>query len=150
MVDHRLLKRMQFAVGSGDAFDGLDLGAVRLRRQHQAASRRPAIDQNRASAAHAVLAAKMGPGQLEPMPEKIRKHQAARHLGLMRLAVHLNLDVVFAHEDAFPTARSTARANDRDAMTFASCWRYFAEACASDIASSRPQSAAACSRSSRR
>ena len=46
----------------GEAFDRADLSAVRLHGEHQARAHRLAVDDHRAGAADAVLAADMGAG----------------------------------------------------------------------------------------
>ena len=53
----RLLQRMQSIRGRRDAFDGEELMSVRLHREHQAGPRRAAIEEDGASAAHAMLTA---------------------------------------------------------------------------------------------
>src|SRR5207342_1017888 len=53
----RLLQRVQLAVRTTETLDRAHLVAVRLRRKHDARSRRFAITQNRARAADTVLAA---------------------------------------------------------------------------------------------
>jgi hypothetical protein len=55
----------------GQALDSLDLGGVRLRRQHEAGTGRATVDKHGAGAAYAVLAAKTGTDQAEVVPEDI-------------------------------------------------------------------------------
>ena len=77
IVAERLLQRMQ-RVGIGrDAFDGHDLVAVGLHREHQAGARRIAVEQDGAGAAHAVLAAEMRAGEAQPMAQEIGQRQRA-------------------------------------------------------------------------
>jgi hypothetical protein len=59
-----LLQRRE-RVAVAEAFDRGDRSFVRLHRQHQAGSRTAAVNQNRAGAAHAVLAAEMRAGEPE-------------------------------------------------------------------------------------
>jgi len=87
MVVEGLLQRMQRLAVRRDAFDGEDIVAVGLHREHQARARRIAVEQNRAGAADAVLAAEMGAGELKPLAQKVRQRQAHRHGGFMALAV---------------------------------------------------------------
>jgi hypothetical protein len=49
----------------GQAFDGRDLAALRLKRQHRAALDRLAVDVDDAGAALAGVAADVGPGEME-------------------------------------------------------------------------------------
>jgi len=55
------------------------LPALGLRREHQAGPDRVAVDQHRAGAAHAVLAAQVGAGEPELVPQKICERGA--HVG---------------------------------------------------------------------
>src|SRR5215218_4024624 len=64
MVAERLLERRQLAPG-GKSFDGLDLRAVRLDREHHAALDELAVDDHRARAAVAGVAAHVAAGQVE-------------------------------------------------------------------------------------
>ena len=64
-------------------FDGQDLVAVRLHGEHQARARRAAIEQDRAGAADAVLAAEMRAGEAELMAQEIGERHA--HLDLLSL-----------------------------------------------------------------
>ena len=61
VLDERLLQRVQL-VAVRQALDGADLASLGLHREHQARAHRFAVDQHRAGAADAVLAADMGPG----------------------------------------------------------------------------------------
>src|SRR5262249_8007575 len=64
------------AVRGGQALDRLNLMAVRLDGQHQARAGWLAVDEDRARAAHAVLAADMGAGQREILSNEITEEQA--------------------------------------------------------------------------
>src|ERR1700730_16359344 len=70
MLAKRLLQRRKPAVLTGEPLDCDDLAAVSLHRKHQAGSRRPAIDQHRAGAAHAMLATDMRTGRLRSRRRK--------------------------------------------------------------------------------
>jgi len=61
----------QFARRWRDAFDGGDLVAVGLYREHQAGARRLAVEQHGAGAADAVLAAGMRAGETEIVAQAI-------------------------------------------------------------------------------
>ena len=62
--------------GVGQAFDGLDLGAVALHRQHQAAAHDLAVDAHGAGAADAVLAADMAAGERQIVAQEIDQRLA--------------------------------------------------------------------------
>ena len=59
----------------GEPFDGYDLGALGLHGEHEAGAHRRAIDDNRAGAAHAVLAADMGASEPQMMAQAIGQCQ---------------------------------------------------------------------------
>ena len=61
MLHEGALQRIEL-VAVRQAFDGADLLAVRLHREHQARAHRLAVDEHRAGAADAVLAADMRAG----------------------------------------------------------------------------------------
>src|SRR5205085_3313066 len=65
---------------AGEPFDGLDGAVVAGDREHQARAGRFAVYEDRARAAHAVLAAEMRPGQIAALAQKISERQARRHL----------------------------------------------------------------------
>ena len=81
VLAERLLQRVRSSP-LGEALDGRDLGAVGLDGEHQARADRPAVDDHRAGAADAVLAAEVGPGE----PEASRRKSASSHahLGVAR------------------------------------------------------------------
>ena len=72
MVDEGLLHRMQRAV-LGQALDGGDLGAVLHHGKGQARNDAPFVDQHRAGAALAVVAALLGASQIEIFAERIKQ-----------------------------------------------------------------------------
>ena len=76
MIVHRLLQRMQFAVAAGQPFDGRELVAVGLHREHQAGAHRRAVEQDGAGAADAVLAADMGAGERQIVAQEIAEQHA--------------------------------------------------------------------------
>ncbi len=66
----------------GERFHGAHLAAFGLDRKRQARARGDAVDQHRAGAADAVLAADMGAGGAERVAEEIAEQHA--RLGLRR------------------------------------------------------------------
>ncbi len=88
--------------GIGQAFDGFDLGAVALHRQHQAAAHDLAVDANGAGAADAVLAADMAAGQRQILAQKIDQ-------GLARLDAFNNLFAVDGERNVDGMAAHEAR-----------------------------------------
>jgi hypothetical protein len=74
------------AVG-GEPFDGHELRAVRLHRQHDAGARRFAVEVNGARAAHAMLATDMGAGEAEVLAQEIREELARLASAFVTLAV---------------------------------------------------------------
>src|ERR1700756_350073 len=91
---------------AGKAFDGLDLAIVAGDREHQAGARRLTVDKDRAGAAHAVLAAEMGPGQIAPFAQKVGQRQARRHV-IGNLAA-VDADADRGHASTCWTARVAA------------------------------------------
>ena len=75
MRDERRLHRMQL-VAARDALDREDVGAVVADRQRQARIDPSAVDQDRARAALAAVAALLGSGQVEPLAQEIEQRDA--------------------------------------------------------------------------
>src|SRR2546427_4783187 len=71
----------------GQALDRVHLAAVGLRREHEAGANDFAVHAHRAGAAHAVLAADVGAGELELVPEEVGEVEARGHAALYPLAV---------------------------------------------------------------
>ena len=63
--------------GAAERLDGLDAAAVGLHRQRAAGARRETVEQDRAGAAHAVLAADMRAGQADFVADESRTEEAA-------------------------------------------------------------------------
>ncbi len=80
-LGERLLHRAERAVGVGEPLDGGDLEALRGDREHQAGAHRPAVDQDRAGAADAVLAADVGAGEAEVVAQRVGQQPARGHAG---------------------------------------------------------------------
>ena len=70
----------------GQPLDGGDLRAVGADREQQAGPDRRAVQQDGAGAAHAVLAADVGAGQLQVVAEEVGQQPARRHLDRVRAA----------------------------------------------------------------
>ena len=74
-------------------FDGDDFGAVGLHREHDAGAHGLAVEEDRAGAADAVLAADMGAGEAQDRREGNRPERARLAAPLTRLAVDGQTDV---------------------------------------------------------
>src|ERR1700682_3037407 len=136
MLMECLLQRMQGLRVGRNAFDRHDLVAVGLHREHQARSRRIAVEQYSAGTAHAMLAAEMGAGEAELMTQEIRQRHAHRHGCLVVLAVDGDGDVSrLAHGLLRAPMRSCALRSARRDSTVANCCRYEAGAWMSSMAS---------------
>src|ERR1051326_1467463 len=90
LAERRLQRRQAFV--ERQTFDGNDLGAFGLYRQHQTGADRGAVDQHRAGAANAVLAADMGAGQPQRVAQAIGQGQARFDFDLDGLAVDFKFD----------------------------------------------------------
>ena len=62
--------------GAADPLDRRDLGAVGLHGEHQARADGLAVEEHGARAAHTVLAAEVGAGELAVLPEEVGQGQA--------------------------------------------------------------------------
>jgi hypothetical protein len=69
----RLLDGVQRRARRGKALDCRHLVALGLNREHQARADRRTVEQDRAAAAYAVLAADVGAGQAEVVAEVVRE-----------------------------------------------------------------------------
>src|SRR5581483_11092773 len=85
------LQRVELAVVCQAFYCG-DLGAVRLDGQHQAGSHALAIHQDRAGAAHAVLAADVGARQLQVVAQEVGQRAARLDVALVSAAVNGEAD----------------------------------------------------------
>ena len=93
-----------------EPFDGGDAAAVGLRREHQARADGGAIDDHRAGAAHAMLAADMRAGEQEIVTQKVAQQQARFHATPIGCAVHGDGDLVpISVHDAPVRSRSPKR-----------------------------------------
>ena len=84
------------------ALDGLDRVAVGLRGEHQAGANGNAVEDHRAGAADAVLAADMGPRQQEIVPQEVAQQQSRLHGAAVWRAVHRDADIVGVSGHAAP------------------------------------------------
>src|SRR5271169_5348766 len=83
----RVLDDAELAGSGRDAFDRRDLVTVSLHGKHQAGARRFAVEQNRAGAADAVLAAGMRAGETEILAQTIEQGLPRLDIGAAALAV---------------------------------------------------------------
>src|SRR5262249_34082801 len=114
-LHERLLHRMERAV-LREPFDGDDLGAVSLGREHEAGADERPVQQDRARAALALLARILRAGQADALPEREQETLALPHVRLAAYAVH-------GHRHLH-AARHLSIA--RDASTRSACRRYAA------------------------
>ncbi len=118
-VAEGLLQRVELAVAAGQPLDGGELVAVGLDRQHQAGAHRLAVDEHRAGAADAVLAADVGAGEAELVAQEVGEQQPRLDLALVGPAVDRHLDRVAAHRPS--PARRQASVRARRVSTRARC-----------------------------
>src|SRR5271170_2402559 len=83
----RRLQNAEAARRRREAFHGPDIATVDLHGERQAGARRRAVDADGAGAANAVLAADMGAGHSELMPQEIGQQQPRLDLAGAWLAV---------------------------------------------------------------
>src|SRR5262249_13703261 len=112
-----LLDGMQRAVGAAHALDGLDLAAAHLQCQHQAGLDGLAVDQNRAGAADAGLAATLGAGQVQIVAEQIGEQAPSGWGDLEVLAVHSQANHITAHGATSAAVRPRTDVSVRRATT---------------------------------
>src|SRR5437764_2671128 len=87
IVLERLLQRVERAVRTGKRFHRRDPPSFRLHRKREAGTGGDAVDEHRAAAAHAVLAAHVGAGRTEHVAQKIAQQHARLHLAPYLAAV---------------------------------------------------------------
>src|SRR5262249_40996086 len=102
-------QRMQvFALGQ--TFDGADRLAVGLHGEHQATANRSTVDQNRAGAAHAMLASDVSAGEAAILPDCVGKRPPRLHAQAIGPPVdHEHDRMAGAHCAACMAARNAAR-----------------------------------------
>src|SRR5262245_6720169 len=86
-----------------EALDRADLASIAGDREGQAGSRRLALDQDRAGAAHPVLAAQMRAGEIASLAQEVGERQPRRHVVDHRLSVHPQADL--GHDNPCAKAR---------------------------------------------
>src|SRR5919206_3442860 len=89
----RLLERRQL-LARAQALDGLDGGAVRLHREGQTGAGAVAVDQDRAGATDAVLAARMRPGEAEFLAQEVVQQETGLDSAAVGPAVYPHPHVV--------------------------------------------------------
>src|SRR5262249_18176696 len=97
---------LQIGHGAGirDALDRLDPAAVALNGERQTAAHDRAVEQHRAGAAHAVLAADVAAGQPQILAQEVDQGLARLDALLDLLAVHAETDLVILHAHVGPAA----------------------------------------------
>ena len=90
-----LLQRVQLAVRR-QPFDGRDRRAVGLHREHRAGLRAAAVDEHRAGAALARVAADVRAGEAEMLAQEVHEQQARLDVALRDLAVDRHRDLSHA------------------------------------------------------
>src|SRR5216683_309189 len=131
--------------GLRQPLDGADLGALRLHRQHDAGPRGLAVEQDRAGAADAVLAARVGPGKAEILAEEVDQQLARLGAPSVHLAVDRQADVdEIGHQRILPLP-AAARRTARPASTRVRCRRNSADPFWSVIGSTEPAATVAAS-----
>src|SRR5262249_5810071 len=91
MLSEGVLQRGELAVGA-EALDRLNRGAVGLDRQHHAALQKRPVDDHRAGAAVAGIAADVRAGEVKVVAEKVDEQAPGLDLSLVGRAVHLDAD----------------------------------------------------------
>src|SRR5581483_2333910 len=136
---------MHGPVALGQRLDRLHRAAVGLRREQEAGANGDAVEEDRARAADAVLAAEVRSGQAGVLANEVGEQLSRLDERLDLFAVHLDADDSAFHHAA---ARSSAFAYARPASSAASSLRYAAPACTSEVASIPSTSSAAACRTS--
>src|SRR5215470_6671671 len=110
--DERLLQVGDF-VRISHAFDGVDVRAVALHRQHQAAAHHHAVDAHAAGAAYAVFAADMTAGERNVFAQEVDQRLARIDAFAHLLAVDDDGDLVeaLAHDGARASCLATRRSS---------------------------------------
>src|SRR5215470_262593 len=114
------------------AFDRLDMRTIRLNREHQACPYDLAVQANRASAAHAMLAADMRSGQMQVLAQKVREIEPRQNICIDAFAVDIERDWNRRRHAALPPVLGlwpSSAETQRSSSTFARCLRIEAVAC---------------------
>ena len=110
MLHEGALQRVEL-VAVGQAFDGADLFAVGLYREHQARAHRLAIDQHGAGAAHAVFAADMRAGLSAILADRIDQRAARLDPNGVARPLIVSVIVVFARSSGLLRCLPQSRAD---------------------------------------
>src|ERR1700722_18653776 len=110
MLVKRFLQRVHLP-DAAEAFDRLDAAAFGLHREHQASAGTVAVDQHRAGAADALLAADMGAGQAQRVAQEIGEEEPRLNGGAMDRAVDGHADLAGLAHAALSWARRQAAAS---------------------------------------
>src|SRR5262245_7908901 len=102
VLPERLLNRVE-RFSAGEPFDRRHLRPVSLSGEEQARADRLAVEHHRARATDAVLAAEMGAGEAEVLPQEVGERPPRFDLALARLAVDGDPDRPLGHA---PSARA--------------------------------------------
>jgi hypothetical protein len=124
-LEERLLHGPERPVGLRESLHRGDGVVDRRHCEHQARAHRAAVDQHRARAAHAVLAADVRAGQPDVVAERVGQQSSGGYGDVVRDAVDLEADVVelLRHCAAFIWAIFFAAATTRAVSTRTSCAR---------------------------
>src|SRR2546428_5615864 len=126
VAHERLLQRMQATVALQPAQRD-DGAASQPRGQDEARGHRPPVEQHRADAAHALVAALLDVEDAQRVAQQLEQRLVRAHLDLSRAPVEDE-----ARDHVRPSARATARASARRHSTPATWRRYAPETKASD------------------
>jgi hypothetical protein len=107
-ISEGLLKRMEAAV-CHEAFDGQHLAAVTLDTQHQTRQHRLAIEQHRARAALAQLAAVFGAAQVQVFTQHLEQRLVVIECDVARLSVDDERELSSGHGSAPGRRRHSRR-----------------------------------------
>ena len=91
-VDNRLLHRVELTRRAGEAFDRDDLASTHAVREHRARVVRHTVDQQRAGAALCPVAAELGAGEPELVPQGHGERFLRQDIDATLLAVHRQRD----------------------------------------------------------
>src|SRR5712692_1884391 len=95
-VGERGLQRVQLGAAR-HAFDGLNRAALAFEREQQAGELRLAVDQHRAGAAFAELAAVLGAGEAEVLAQQLEQRLVRRERDFVAFAVDRQAELRMAH-----------------------------------------------------
>src|SRR5262249_50089357 len=112
----RLLQRMHPGFGC-QPLDGLDRGAISLHGEHQAGPDSHTVENNRAGAADAMLAAKMRARKTKVLAEEVAQMHARLSLARIALLIHGQFDAALSTHLGPPAARWCAISSARRTIT---------------------------------